>query len=68
MEGLTVSYYRRRTRQAATMMQMGRWFGFRAGYKDLVRLYIGRNEQDRTMYLDLYEAFEDNGSRQGGFS
>jgi hypothetical protein len=58
VEGLTVSYYRRRTKQAATMMQMGRWFGFRAGYKDLVRLYIGRNEQDRTMRLDLYEAFE----------
>jgi hypothetical protein len=58
VEGLTVSYYRRRTRQAATMMQMGRWFGFRAGYKDLVRLYIGRNESDRTMHLDLYEAFE----------
>lgn len=58
VEGLTISYYRRRTRQAATMMQMGRWFGFRAGYKDLVRLYIGRNEQDRTMRLDLYEAFE----------
>jgi hypothetical protein len=58
VEGLTVSYYRRRTRQAATMMQMGRWFGFRAGYKDLVRLYIGRNEQDRSMHLDLYEAFE----------
>jgi hypothetical protein len=58
VEGLTISYYRRRTRQAATMMQMGRWFGFRAGYKDLVRLYIGRNEQDRTIRLDLYEAFE----------
>ena len=58
VEGLTVSYYRRRTRQAATMMQMGRWFGFRSGYKDLVRLYIGRNEQDRAMRLDLYEAFE----------
>ena len=58
VEGLTVSYYRRRTRQAATMMQMGRWFGFRAGYRDLVRLYIGRNEQDRAMRLDLYEAFE----------
>jgi hypothetical protein len=58
VEGLTVSYYRRRTRQAATMMQMGRWFGFRAGYEDLVRLYIGRHEQDRNMRLDLYEAFE----------
>ena len=57
VEGLSVSYYRRRTKQAATLMQMGRWFGFRDGYKDLVRLYIGRNEQDRNMRLDLYEAF-----------
>ncbi|HXL95441.1 MAG TPA: Z1 domain-containing protein [Streptosporangiaceae bacterium] len=57
VEGLSVSYYRRRTKQAATLMQMGRWFGFRAGYRDLVRLYIGRNEQDCTMRLDLYEAF-----------
>ena len=57
VEGLSVSYYRRRTKQAATLMQMGRWFGFRNGYKDLVRLYIGRNEQDRNIRLDLYEAF-----------
>ena len=28
-EGLTISYYRRRTGQADTLMQMGRWFGFR---------------------------------------
>ena len=28
--------------QADTLMQMGRWFGFRAGYHDLVRLYIHR--------------------------
>ncbi|MGI5246648.1 Z1 domain-containing protein [Dactylosporangium sp. CA-139066] len=39
VEGLTVSYYRRATRQVDTLMQMGRWFGFRAGYRDLVRLY-----------------------------
>lgn len=58
VEGLTVSYYRRRTRQAATMMQMGRWFGFRNGYQDLVRLYIGRHEPDRNTHLDLYKAFE----------
>jgi hypothetical protein len=58
VEGLTVSYYRRRTRQAATMMQMGRWFGFRNGYRDLVRLYIGRHESDRNTHLDLYKAFE----------
>jgi hypothetical protein len=58
VEGLTVSYYRRKTKQADTLMQMGRWFGFRRGYRDLVRLYIGRAEPDGSRTLDLYQAFE----------
>ncbi|MFG1842921.1 Z1 domain-containing protein [Micromonospora sp. NPDC049175] len=40
VEGLTISYYRRLTKQQDTLMQMGRWFGFRPHYRDLVRLYI----------------------------
>ncbi|MFG3032827.1 Z1 domain-containing protein [Streptomyces sp. NPDC048253] len=59
VEGLTVTYYRRTTQQADTLMQMGRWFGFRPGYRDLVRLYIGREEPfGRNRYADLYEAYE----------
>jgi len=58
VEGLTVSYYRRKTKQADTLMQMGRWFGFRRGYRDLVRLYIGRAETDGRQTIDLYQAFE----------
>lgn len=59
VEGLTTTYYRRTTRQADTLMQMGRWFGFRPGYRDLVRLYIGREEPlTKTASADLYEAFE----------
>jgi hypothetical protein len=59
VEGLTISYYTRRTLQADTLMQMGRWFGFRRGYRDLVRLYIGRNvPAPRGKHVDLYEAFE----------
>lgn len=60
VEGLTVSYYRRRAGAADTLMQMGRWFGFRSGYKDLVRLYIGDHEQVGTKansFINLYEAF-----------
>lgn len=53
VEGLTISYYRRKTGQADTLMQAGRWFGFRAGYADLVRLYIRRDDD-----VDLYAAFE----------
>ncbi|MFI1048620.1 Z1 domain-containing protein [Streptomyces griseoruber] len=59
VEGLTVTYYRRTTQQADTLMQMGRWFGFRRGYRDLVRLYIGREELiGKIKTVDLYEAFE----------
>ncbi|MFE1023026.1 Z1 domain-containing protein [Streptomyces sp. NPDC058818] len=59
VEGLTVTYYRRTTQQADTLMQMGRWFGFRPGYQDLVRLYIGREEPfGRDKFVDLYEAYE----------
>lgn len=58
VEGLTISYYRRTTTQADTLMQMGRWFGFRTGYRDLVRLYISRGEAHGRGEIDLYDAFE----------
>lgn len=40
VEGLTVSYYSREVKSADALMQMGRWFGFRHGYRDLVRLHV----------------------------
>jgi hypothetical protein len=40
LEGLTVSYFLRATRMYDTLMQMGRWFGYRPEYADLCRLYI----------------------------
>ena len=59
IEGLTVSYYVRLTAQADTLMQMGRWFGFRPGYRDLVRLYVGRaSPAGRGSRRDIYDAFE----------
>ena len=39
LEGLSVSYYLRTSKMYDTLMQMGRWFGFRLGYLDLCRLY-----------------------------
>lgn len=57
VEGLTVSYFRRRAAAQDTLMQMGRWFGFREGYRDLVRLFIGRQEPNGKKTLDLYDAF-----------
>src|SRR5208337_3538138 len=39
LEGLLISYYVRQTLSYDTLMQMGRWFGFRRGYDDLTRIY-----------------------------
>jgi hypothetical protein len=40
IEGLTVSYMYRNTKMYDTLMQMGRWFGYRPGYEDLCRVYL----------------------------
>lgn len=42
LEGLTVSYYLRSSKMYDTLMQMGRWFGYRPGYVDLCRLFTSR--------------------------
>jgi hypothetical protein len=39
LEGLSVSYFLRASKMYDTLMQMGRWFGYRPGYVDLCRLY-----------------------------
>jgi hypothetical protein len=39
LEGLTVSYFLRASRMYDTLMQMGRWFGYRQGYLDVCRLF-----------------------------
>lgn len=39
LEGLTISYFTRSSNTYDTLMQMGRWFGFRPGYLDACRLF-----------------------------
>lgn len=39
LEGLSVSYFLRSSHMYDTLLQMGRWFGYRPGYLDLCRLY-----------------------------
>lgn len=39
LEGLLVSYFVRSSRTYDTLMQMGRWFGYRKGFVDLTRIY-----------------------------
>ncbi len=58
LEGLTVTYFKRRASQADAFIQMGRWFGYRPGYSDLVRLYMARGVRGpRGVVYDLYDAF-----------
>ncbi|MHA7859319.1 MAG: Z1 domain-containing protein [Henriciella sp.] len=40
LEGLCVSYFLRNSSQYDTLLQMGRWFGYRVGYEDLPRIWM----------------------------
>jgi hypothetical protein len=40
LEGLSISYFLRNTVFYDTLMQMGRWFGYRPGYEDLCRIFM----------------------------
>jgi hypothetical protein len=40
LEGLSTSYFRRNTQLYDTLLQMGRWFGYRPGYEDLCRVWL----------------------------
>lgn len=40
LEGLTVSFFYRNASAADTLLQMGRWFGYRDGYDELTRIWL----------------------------
>jgi len=56
LEGLIVSYYLRNSAMYDTLMQMGRWFGYRTGYEDLCRIWMP--EQAREWYSHIAESIE----------
>ena len=45
IDGLIVSFFVRPSGQYDSLMQMGRWFGYRPGYEDLPRIWIDRRLQ-----------------------
>ncbi len=55
LEGLLVSYYVRRANAYDTLLQMGRWFGYREDYADLTRLYTTTELADNFRDLATYE-------------
>ncbi|TBA06374.1 Z1 domain-containing protein [Rhizobium ruizarguesonis] len=57
LEGLATSYFLRNSMMYDTLMQMGRWFGYRPGYEDLCRLWIPADGVG--WYSHIQEAMED---------
>lgn len=57
LEGLSVSYFLRNTIFYDTLMQMGRWFGYRDGYEDLCKIYMTDEMMDN--FTQIIEATED---------
>lgn len=47
LDGLTTSYFARKISQVDTLMQMGRWFGYRVGYELLPRIWITDNTEEK---------------------
>ncbi|RSY88182.1 endonuclease [Sphingomonas koreensis] len=57
LEGLTVSYFLRNSMMYDTLMQMGRWFGYRANYEDLCRVWMLKEAAG--WYAHIAEATEE---------
>lgn len=57
LEGLTVSYFLRNSMMYDTLMQMGRWFGYRPGYEDLCRVWM--LEEAESWYRYIAESIEE---------
>lgn len=57
LEGLMVSYFLRNSMMYDTLMQMGRWFGYRDGYDDLCRVWLP--EEAEGWYAHIAESIEE---------
>ncbi|MGM0816372.1 MAG: Z1 domain-containing protein [Bacillota bacterium] len=53
LEGLSITYYFRNTLMYDTLMQMGRWFGYRKGYMDICRIYTSNEIASNFEHLSI---------------
>jgi hypothetical protein len=51
LEGLSQSYFYRNSKMYDTLMQMGRWFGYRPSYEDLCQLWINPDATEWYSYI-----------------
>ena len=60
LEGLAVSYFYRLVGAGDTLLQMARWFGYRPGYEDLVRVWVSPDIADQFRYVsDITDELRD---------
>ncbi len=62
LEGLTINYFIRNTNFADTLLQMGRWFGYRPGYIDCCKVFatkegVEKFDQTTLTIEDLEQRF-----------
>ncbi len=57
LEGLLVSYFYRTSKNYDTLLQMGRWFGYRIGYEDLARIWT--TERLKFQFSELADVEEE---------
>lgn len=51
LEGLVSTYFLRPARCADTLMQMGRWFGYRKGYELIPRIWLSLKVRDQFCFM-----------------
>lgn len=51
LEGLCTSYFHRNSKMYDTLMQMGRWFGYRAHYADVCQVWMSETSADWYSYI-----------------
>jgi hypothetical protein len=55
LEGLTTSYFIRGSKGYDTLLQMGRWFGYRPNYVDLTRIFVTDDLHSKFYHLATVE-------------
>ncbi len=55
IEGLISTYFVRTVKQADSLMQMGRWFGYRKGYELFPRVWISNDTYNKFKFLSVMD-------------
>lgn len=55
IEGLVTTYFVRNVKQSDTLMQMGRWFGYRKGYEMIPRIWMTEEVKEKFVFLSTLD-------------